>query len=207
MHQKGLLVVVSGPSGAGKGTVCQKLLSQRDNVKYSVSATTRKPREGEVDGKNYFFITESKFLDMLENDALIEWDKYCDNFYGTPKEYVESCLEEGFDIILEITVEGALEIKHKYPECVLIFIVPPSFEELRRRIECRATECVDVIEKRLEQASKELKHVSKYDYLVLNDSVDNAVVNIEKVLDAERLKPARNTELLNSLISKQEVFK
>jgi len=199
MLQKGLLVVVSGPSGTGKGTVCQKLLSQRNNVRYSVSATTRKPREGEIEGKNYFFVSESKFLDMLDNDALIEWDKYCDNYYGTPKEYVESCLEEGLDIILEITVEGALEIKQKYPECVLIFILPPSFEELRRRIESRATECCDVIEKRLEQASDELKHVSKYDYLILNDSVDNAVLNIEKVLDAERLKPSRNIALINSL--------
>ncbi|HEY5585546.1 MAG TPA: guanylate kinase [Ruminiclostridium sp.] len=200
MQQKGLLVVVSGPSGTGKGTVCQKLLSQRDNVRYSVSATTRKPREGEVEGQNYFFVSERNFLDMLEKDALIEWDKYCDNYYGTPKDYVESCLEEGLDIILEITVEGALDIKLKYPECVLVFILPPSIEELRRRIERRATECYDIIEKRLEQASNELKHVSKYDYLILNDSVDNAVLNIEKVLDAERLKPSRNIALLNSLI-------
>jgi guanylate kinase len=200
MKQKGLLVVVSGPSGAGKGTVCQQLLSQRDNVRYSVSATTRKPREGEIDGKNYFFVSESKFLGMLENDALIEWDKYCDNYYGTPKDYVESCLVDGLDIILEITVEGALEIKQKYPDCVLIFILPPSFEELRRRIESRATERSDIIEKRLLQASNELKHVSKYDYLILNDSVDHAVLNIEKVLDAERLKPSRNISLLNSLI-------
>lgn len=199
MQQKGLLVVVSGPSGTGKGTVCQKLISQRDNVRYSVSATTRKPREGEVEGRNYFFVTESKFLDMIEKDALIEWDKYCDNYYGTPKAYVESCLEEGLDIILEITVEGALEIKQKYPECILIFVLPPSLEELRRRIESRATECCDIIEKRLLQASKELKHVSKYDYLILNDSVENAVLNIEKVLDAERLKPSRNIALLNSL--------
>jgi len=200
MQQKGLLVVVSGPSGTGKGTVCQKLLSQRDSIRYSVSATTRKPREGEVEGKNYFFVSENKFLDMLDNDALIEWDKYCDNYYGTPKAYVESCLDDGLDVILEITVEGALEIKQKYPECVLLFILPPSFEELRRRIENRATECCDIIEKRLEQASNELKYVSKYDYLILNDTVDDAVLNIEKVLDAERLKPSRNIALLNNLI-------
>ncbi len=200
MNQKGLLVVISGPSGTGKGTVCKKLLAERENVRYSVSATTRKPREGEVEGQNYFFVSESQFLDMLEKDALIEWDKYCDNYYGTPKEFVDKCVEGGTDVILEITVEGALEIKQKYPECVLVFIIPPSLEELRRRIESRATECWDVIEKRLEQAANELKYVSKYDYLILNDSVDNAVLNIEKVLDAERLKPSRNVEFVNSLI-------
>lgn len=200
MQQKGLLVVVSGPSGTGKGTVCQKLISQRDNVRYSVSATTRKPREGEIEGQNYFFVSESKFLDMIEKDSLIEWDKYCDNYYGTPKAFVDKCLEEGLDIILEITVEGALEIKQKYPECVLIFIIPPSFDELRRRIVSRATEQNDVIEKRLKQASNELKYASKYDYLILNESVDEAVLDIEKVLDSERLKPSRNLKLLNSLI-------
>ncbi len=200
MQQRGLLVVISGPSGTGKGTVCKKLLAERDNVRYSVSATTRKPREGEVEGQNYFFVSEGQFLDMLEKDALIEWDKYCDNYYGTPKAFVDSCIEAGTDVILEITVEGALEIKQKYPECVLVFIVPPSLEELRRRIESRATECWDIIEKRLEQAANELKYVAKYDYLILNDSVDDAVLNIEKVLDAERLKPSRNIEFLNSLI-------
>ena len=198
--QKGLLVVVSGPSGTGKGTVCQQLLSQRDSIRYSVSATTRKPREGEVEGKNYFFVSEKEFLDMLDKDALIEWDKYCDNYYGTPKAYVESCLENGLDIILEITVEGALEIKQKYPECVLIFIIPPSIEELRRRIEYRGTECCEVIEKRLQQAANELNLVSKYDYMILNDSVENAALNIEKVLDAERLKPSRNKDVVDSLI-------
>ncbi|QNU68554.1 guanylate kinase [Ruminiclostridium herbifermentans] len=200
MQQKGLLVVLSGPSGAGKGTVCQKLLEHRETVKYSVSATTRKPREGEIEGKNYFFVSESKFLDMIDNDGLIEWDKYCDNYYGTPKSYVESCIQDGLDVVLEITVAGALEIKQKYPECVLIFILPPSYDELKRRIVCRGTECCDVIEKRLEQAYKEMKYASKYDYLVLNDCVDNAVLNIEKILDAERLKPSRNTELLNTFI-------
>lgn len=199
MQQRGLLVVISGPSGTGKGTVCKKLMSERDSVRYSVSATTRKPRQGEVEGQNYFFVSEGEFLDMLERDALIEWDKYCDNYYGTPKAFVDKCIEEGTDVILEITVEGALEIKQKYPDCVLIFILPPSLEELRRRIESRATEHCDVIEKRMEQVSNELKYVTKYDYLILNDSVENAVLNIEKVLDAERLKPSRNSDLIISL--------
>ena len=199
MH-KGLLLVISGPSGTGKGTVCQKLLSNRSNIKYSVSATTRKPRDGEVNGVNYFFLSEKEFLDMLQNDALIEWDKYCDNYYGTPKKYVEDVLDQGIDVILEITVEGALEVKKKYPDCVLLFILPPSFEELRRRIVGRGTEEFDVIEKRLKQAQKEIEAVFEYDYYVLNDSLEEAVKNIETILDAERLKPNRNIEGLNNLI-------
>lgn len=198
--QKGLLVVISGPSGTGKGTVCKKLLSQRNNVRYSVSATTRKPREGETEGQNYYFISESQFLDMIEKDALIEWDKFCDNYYGTPKAFVESAIEQGTDVILEITVEGALEIKQKYSDCVLIFLLPPSFEELRRRIVTRATDSSEVIKKRLESATNEIKYAGKYDYVILNDSVEDAVLNIEKVLDAERLKPFRNVDLLNSLL-------
>ncbi len=199
MH-KGLLLVISGPSGTGKGTVCQKLLSNRSNIKYSVSATTRKPRDGEVNGVNYFFLSEKEFLDMLQNDALIEWDKYCDNYYGTPKKYVEDVLDQGIDVILEITVEGALEVKKKYPDCVLLFILPPSFEELRRRIVGRGTEEFDVIEKRLNQAQKEIEAVFEYDYYVVNDSLEEAVKNIETILDAERLKPNRNIEGLNNLI-------
>ena len=199
MH-KGLLLVISGPSGTGKGTVCKKLLSNRSNIKYSVSATTRKPRDGEIDGVNYFYLSEKEFLDLLQNDALIEWDKYCDNYYGTPKKYVEDALDQGIDIILEITVEGALEVKKKYPDCVLLFILPPSFEELRRRIVGRGTEEFDVIEKRLNQAQKEMSAVFEYDYYVVNDSLEEAVNNIETILDAERLKPNRNIEGLNNLI-------
>ncbi len=199
MH-KGLLLVISGPSGTGKGTVCKKLLSNRSNIKYSVSATTRKPRDGEIDGVNYFYLSEKEFLDLLQNDALIEWDKYCDNYYGTPKKYVEDALDQGIDVILEITVEGALEVKKKYPDCVLLFILPPSFEELRRRIVGRGTEEFDVIEKRLNQAQKEMSAVFEYDYYVVNDSLEEAVNNIETILDAERLKPNRNIEGLNNLI-------
>ncbi len=199
MH-KGLLLVISGPSGTGKGTVCKKLLSNRSNIKYSVSATTRKPRDGEIDGVNYFYLSEKDFLDLLQNDALIEWDKYCDNYYGTPKKYVEDALDQGIDVILEITVEGALEVKKKYPDCVLLFILPPSFDELRRRIVGRGTEEFDVIEKRLNQAQKEMSAVFDYDYYVVNDSLEEAVNNIETILDAERLKPNRNIEGLNNLI-------
>jgi guanylate kinase len=198
--QKGLLVVISGPSGTGKGTVCKKLFEQRNNIRYSVSATTRKPREGEIEGKNYFFVSEKVFLDMLQKDELLEWDKYCDNYYGTPKKYVDECLSDGVDIILEITVEGALNIKKKYPECVLIFILPPSYEELRRRIVGRGTEEFDVIEKRLEQAKHEIGSVFKYDYGVINDNLDEAVRNIETILEAERMKPERNVEVINKYL-------
>lgn len=198
--QKGLLVVISGPSGTGKGTVCKMIFEQRDNIKYSVSATTRKPREGEIDGKNYFFVTEKVFLDMLRKDELLEWDKYCDNYYGTPKNYVEQCLNDGVDIVLEITVEGAINIKKKYPECVLIFILPPSYDELRKRIVGRGTEEFEIIEKRLEQAKNEMKFVYKYDYAVINDDLQEAVNDIETILTAERLKPDRNVDVLNKFL-------
>ncbi|NLD49991.1 MAG: guanylate kinase [Clostridiaceae bacterium] len=201
MSREGLLVVVSGPSGAGKGTVINLLKQKDDNVKLSVSATTRQPRIGEIEGVNYFFKTHDQFNDMIKGNQLVEWVKYCDNFYGTPKKYIQDTVEKGYDCILEIEVEGALNIKENYPDCVSIFILPPSFKELKRRIEGRGTEQSDVICKRLEKARKEIEFADRYDYVIVNDSVENAVVGISNILAAEKLKFTRNKGILKTLES------
>lgn len=201
MFREGLLVVVSGPSGAGKGTVINLLRQKDDNVKLSVSATTRQPRIGEIEGVNYFFKTHDQFNDMIKGNQLVEWVKYCDNFYGTPKKYIQDTVEKGYDCILEIEVEGALNIKENYPDCVTIFILPPSFKELKRRIEGRGTEQSDVICKRLEKARNEIEFADRYDYVIVNDSVENAVVGISNILAAEKLKFIRNKDILKALES------
>ena len=199
MFQEGLLVVVSGPSGTGKGTVLKFLKQENANVRYSVSATTRKPREGEVEGQSYFFKTTEEFKTMIEKDELVEWDEYCDNYYGTPKKYIEDSMKEGFDVILEITVEGALHIKDKYPDSVSIFILPPSFSELERRIVGRGTEKPDVIEKRMEKAKWEMQFVQSYDYVVINDEIDSAAEKINDIINAEKLRYTRNTNILKEI--------
>lgn len=205
MFQNGLLIVVSGPSGSGKSTLLRRLKEKNAGVKLSVSATTRKPRNGEVEGKNYFFKTYKQFESMIEKDELVEWAEYCDNYYGTPKRYVEDCLKSGNDVVLEIEVIGNRNIKKKYPACVSIFVLPPSYAELKRRIKKRGTENKTVIDKRLEKARKEMKHVSDYDYVVVNDDIEKAVDNINSILKAEKMKYKRNNKILNVIgIEEQE---
>lgn len=199
MFRKGLLMVISGPSGTGKGTVLKFIKIANENIRYSVSATTRRPREGEIDGVNYFFKSVEEFKSMIENDEMVEWVQYCDNYYGTPIKYVNECINKGFDVILEIEVEGALNIKDKYPDCVAVYILPPSFEELAKRIEGRGTEKPETIEKRLGQSKRELTYVHKYDYIVVNDKVEEAVRNINSILEAEKLRFKRNKDILGKL--------
>lgn len=196
MFREGLLVVVSGPSGTGKGTVLNSLRQRESNIKFSVSATTRQPRSGEVDGVNYFFKSTEEFDTMIKNGELVEWVKYCDNYYGTPKKCIEDTVKAGYDCLLEIEVEGALNIKKIYPDCVSIFILPPSFEELRRRIENRGTEKPEVIEKRMEKALREMNLVDNYDYVIINDDVEKAVDSIGYILASEKLKFSRNKDIL-----------
>jgi guanylate kinase len=187
----GLLIVLSGPSGAGKGTICHELLQQQPEVKYSVSATTRKPRPKEVDGLDYFFRTQEEFQSMIQNDELLEWAEFCENYYGTPRFAVEQALQAGTDVILEIEIQGALQIKKRFPHGVFVFVVPPSMSVLSERIHKRGTESEEVIRKRLETATRELEYVTEYDYVIVNDELEKAVDKLKNILVAEKCRVKR----------------
>ena len=187
----GLLIVLSGPSGAGKGTLCQELLRQMPNLRYSVSSTTRCPRPGEVEGIHYYFRSRQEFEAMLARDELLEWAEFCDNYYGTPRFAVEQALQQGLDVILEIEIQGALQIKKRFPQGVFTFIVPPSLDVLSERIHKRGTESEEVIQKRLATAIQELEYVSEYDYVVINDEVPVAVDKLKSILVAEKCRVKR----------------
>lgn len=182
MSKRGLLVVYAGASGVGKGTIMKKLLAEDPNIRLSVSATTRAPREGEVDGREYYFITRKEFEDMIANDGFLEHAEYVGNCYGTPKEPVYRMLDEGLDVFLEIELKGFLQIKKSCPDCLSIFIVPPSFEELQARLEGRGTETPEVIAARLKTAREELEHHHLFDYVVVNDDVDRAAKEVLSIV-------------------------
>ncbi|GAC41657.1 guanylate kinase [Paenibacillus popilliae ATCC 14706] len=182
------MIVLSGPSGVGKGTICKSLLKRLPELIYSVSATTRQPRLGEVDGVNYFFKSRVEFLDMIENDKLLEHAEYVGNYYGTPRDFVEQTLNEGQDIILEIEVQGALKVKEKFPNGIFIFLLPPSLDELEERIRGRGTENDAVIDHRMTAAVEEMAMMANYDYAVVNDEIDLACKRIESIIIAEHCK-------------------
>ncbi|MGM1050313.1 MAG: guanylate kinase [Bacillota bacterium] len=188
MSTKGLLIVLSGPSGVGKGTVCSALRGQVPDLVYSVSATTRKPRMGEVDGVNYFFKEREQFLSMIENDQLLEFAEYVGNYYGTPRDFVEETIANGKDIILEIEVQGALKVKEKFPEGIFIFLTPPSLDELKDRIVGRGTENQATIDHRMSVAVDEMELIRHYDYAVVNDEINHACKRIESIIIAEHCK-------------------
>jgi guanylate kinase len=188
----GLLIVVSGPSGSGKGSIIKKYLENNKGVVLSVSATTRAPRKGEIDRCHYHFKTIDEFKKMIESDELIEWVEYCGNYYGTLKQWVLDQLSDGKDVILEIEVEGAMNIKKMFPESILVFVLPPGFAELRKRMEKRGTETGKVLDNRLERAAEELGYAKEYTYLLLNEDLDNAVTDLDIVIKAEKLKINRN---------------
>ena len=195
---KGKLFIISGPSGAGKGTICNALKKETD-IDISVSMTTRQPRTGEKDGISYYFVDKDKFRETIENDGLLEYAEVYGNYYGTPKAKVVEKLEKGRDVILEIDIQGALKVKENYPEGVFIFILPPSMEELRRRITGRGTETEECINMRLSQTLKEVSYIDKYDYCVINDEVEGATERVRSIISAEH---SRVTESVYGLIEK-----
>ena len=189
MKKRGILIVVSGFSGAGKGTVMRALLEKYDNYALSISATTRNPREGEVDGREYFFKTTEEFEKMIAQDELIEYARYVNNYYGTPKAYVEEQLAAGKDVILEIEIQGALKVKEKFPQTLLLFITPPNASILRERLIGRGTETMDVIESRMQRAAEEAEGMQEYDYLIINDDLDTCVQEMHNIIEGEQKFP------------------
>ena len=201
---KGFLLVLSGPSGSGKGTVSEALMEKNLGIKYSTSVTTRTPRPTEVNGENYFFATMEEFERMVENDELLEHAFVHTNYYGTPKQFVFDEIEKGEIVLLEIDVQGALQVKKKYKEAVFIFLVPPTMQELRDRIVKRGTETEAEIETRFANAFREIDFVGEYDYFVVNDKVEQAVENIENIIAAERLRVKRYNDIKKELMAKGE---
>lgn len=188
MKRTGILMVVSGFSGAGKGTLMKRLLERYDNYALSISMTTRTPRPGEEHGKHYFFVGRDEFEGQIADDGLLEYAEYCGNYYGTPRAYVEKCMEEGRDVILEIEIQGALKIKDKFPDTVLVFVTPPDAGELKRRLTGRGTETEDVIRERLLRAVEEARGVENYDYIVVNDELDKCVEDIHGIVTASHCR-------------------
>lgn len=199
MKNRGILAVVSGFSGSGKGTIMKELLQQYDNYALSISATTRQPREGEVHGREYFFLSKEEFEQLIKEEKLIEYAQYVGNYYGTPSSFVEEQRDAGKDVILEIEVQGALQVKEKFPDTVLLFVTPPSAEELASRLRGRGTETEEVIAKRMEQAVTESTLMDKYDYLVVNDSLQEAVETMHNILQMEHYKMSRNEEFVTDI--------
>lgn len=196
LKNKGLLIVISGPSGAGKGTICKALL-KKSNIWLSISATTREPREGEINGINYYFMSKKEFMDKVQNDDFFEYAEVYGSYYGTPKYQAFEAMEQGKDVVLEIDIQGALKVKQKYPEGVFIFILPPSMEELKKRIIKRGSETEESFLKRYKSAYDEINYISKYNYAVVNDDVDNAVKKIEAIITAEKCRVDRLKDKLS----------
>ncbi len=204
---KGLLVVISAPSGGGKGTILKELFSKDSNLTFSVSATTRSPRPGEEHGKQYYFLSREEFQKLISEGKMLEYTEYCGNFYGTPKAPVEAWRREGKDVFLEIEVDGGAQIKSLVPDCVSVFILPPSMKVLEKRLRARGTEEDAVIEKRLLTARKEIPCAAAYDYIVYNDRLEDAVEDLAAILKAEKLKYTRNTDSIERVLNDAETFR
>lgn len=199
MDQQGILVVVSGFSGAGKGTLMKELLKRYDNYALSVSVTTRQPREGEKDGEDYFFVSREYFQQMIEDGRLVEYAQYVNHYYGTPRDYVEKKMAEGKDVILEIEIQGALKVKKRFPDALLIFVTPPSAGELRRRLVGRGTETIEVINARLRRAAEEASGMEAYDYLLINDEIDACVEQMHQLITLQHSKTCYHLDFLSRM--------
>ena len=206
MRRKGILIVVSGFSGVGKGTLMKQLVHSYDNYALSVSMTTRQPRPGESDGKEYFFVSREVFEKTIAENGLIEYANYCGNYYGTPKEYVEKQLEKGKDVILEIEIQGALKVREQFPTALLLFVMPPSAQELKKRLEGRGTETEEVIDKRLKRATEEAEGIENYDFIVINDRLEECVKEMHGLILAAHETPDRNQEFIDNMRKELENF-
>lgn len=196
---KGILIVLSGFSGAGKGTLVKELMKTYDNYALSISMTTRKPREGEVHGREYFFTERESFEEKIAQNGLIEYAEYCGNYYGTPRDYVEEMLAAGRDVLLEIEIQGMHKVKKMYPDMLTLFVTPPSIAELEKRLRGRGTETEEVIRKRLARAAEEAKGMEDYEYLVVNDDLQECVEEIHSIVKAAKRASRRNTEFINNI--------
>ena len=204
---KGILLVLSGFSGSGKGTVMKEIMKKySDRYALSISATTRSPRQGETDGVEYFFNTREEFEEMIAKDELIEYAQYVSNYYGTPKAYVQEQLNAGKDVILEIEIQGALKIKEKFPDTLLLFMTPPSAEELKKRLIGRGTESMEVIQARLKRAIEEAEGIEKYDYLIINDDLEECVERFHSIVTNEHERVSRNEENIANMRSQLAAF-
>ncbi len=206
MQRKGVLVILSGFAGSGKGTIIRELLAKYDNYALSVSATTRAPREGEEEGVHYFFKTEEEFKEMIAKGELLEYANYVGNYYGTPRAYVKEQLAQGKNVILEIETEGALQIKREYPEAVLVFVMPPSVNEIYNRLKGRGTETEEIIAKRMKKAGVEISVVDRYDYLMINDVLSESVETFNAIVTSQQMAVARNRDYINDKKKEFEEF-
>ena len=206
MRHKGILIVVSGFSGAGKGTLMKKLVQEYDDYALSISATTRAPRPGEEDGREYFFLTKDVFEEKIAEDGLIEYACYCDNYYGTPRDYVEKQLAAGKDVILEIEIQGALKIRKQFPTALLLFVMPPDAEELKHRLTGRGTETAEVIDKRMARAVEEAEGIEEYDYIVVNDDLETCVKELHEIILASRRAPVRCEAFIKEIRKELKAF-
>lgn len=204
MERKGLLIVVSGFAGSGKGTLMKRLVEDYDGYALSVSMTTRNPRPGEVHGREYFFVSKEEFEQKIDEGGLIEYASYVENYYGTPRDYVEEQMAAGKDVLLEIEIQGALKVKKRFTDAVLIFVLPPSVEELYRRLKNRGTETEDVIRKRMSRAREEAGVIGKYDYIVINDEIEESVRSLHGLIEAAHRTTGRNEEFIRGIQSDLE---